>query len=115
MATSDATQKTLVQVQKPSERPELAAVGLLFIRFVLPMLIAVSGIIVLGVGGADRLDGGLGLLTASFCTFMLNLAYRVSASDTEREAEEAARDFFTEHGWWPDETPQAGTRRRPGS
>ena len=26
----------------------------------------------------------------------------------DREAEEAARDFFSEHGHWPDEAPPAG-------
>jgi hypothetical protein len=31
---------------------------------------------------------------------------KVAASgDPEREAEEAAREYFSEHGHWPDEAP----------
>jgi hypothetical protein len=31
---------------------------------------------------------------------------KVAASgDPEREAEAAARDYYSEHGHWPDETP----------
>jgi hypothetical protein len=49
--------------------------------------------------------GGVGLIVA------LILVARSGVGD--REAEEAARDFFTEHGHWPDEPPP-GSSPSPG-
>lgn len=48
--------------------------------------------------------GGLAVL-------LLNLLYRVGVSgDREREEEERAREYFDEHGVWPDEDAQRGGR-----
>ncbi len=44
--------------------------------------------------------GGVGLIVA------LILVARSGVGD--REAEEAARDFYAEHGHWPDEPPPSG-------
>jgi hypothetical protein len=43
--------------------------------------------------------GGIGLIG-----FLIYMAYDGVG---DREAEEAARDYFTEHGHWPDEAPPA--------
>ena len=43
--------------------------------------------------------GGIGLI--------IGLVYAAKAGNGDREAEEAARDYFTEHGHWPDEAPPA--------
>ena len=43
---------------------------------------------------------------AALSVLLLNLLYRLSVSDeSDREAEEAARDFYSRHGHWPDEDP----------
>ena len=37
---------------------------------------------------------------------LLNVLFRMGAEgDRERQAEEAARDYYTKHGHWPDEAP----------
>ena len=41
--------------------------------------------------------GGVGLIG-----FLL---YMMATGTGDREAEEAARDFYSEHGHWPDEPP----------
>ncbi len=41
--------------------------------------------------------GGVGLIV-----FLL---WAAKSGNGERDAEEAARDFFSEHGHWPDEAP----------
>ncbi len=42
--------------------------------------------------------GGIGLI--------VGLVYAAMAGNGDREAEEAARDYYTEHGHWPDEAPR---------
>jgi hypothetical protein len=44
---------------------------------------------------------------------LLNVLYRIGVQgDRERDTEQEARDFFDEHGRWPDE-PESAARRRP--
>lgn len=47
--------------------------------------------------------GGLGLIA-----FLCWAAYDGTG---DREAEDAAREYFTEHGHWPDEAPPAPSAR----
>ena len=48
--------------------------------------------------------GGIGLIAA--------LIWVARSGSGEREDEEAARDFFTRHGHWPDEPPEAAAVHR---
>ena len=53
-------------------------------------------------------DGWAMCVGAGLSVLLLNLLFRIGAQgDREREDEERARDFFTEHGHWPDEDPPA--------
>jgi hypothetical protein len=36
------------------------------------------------------------------------LLYAAKVGNGDREAEQAARDFYAEHGHWPDEAPGTG-------
>jgi hypothetical protein len=55
------------------------------------------------------LEGFALLAGAAASILLLNVLYRVGvAGDEERDREAAARDYFDEHGHWPDE-------ERPGS
>jgi hypothetical protein len=43
---------------------------------------------------------------AGLSVALINLLFRFGArGDEERQAEEDARQFFSEHGHWPDEPP----------
>ena len=78
---------------------------LLFVRWVLPGLIVVGGLIpILVSGSGTALHGGLGIVGAGIAVWLLSFFYRVGASgERERDAEEEARLYFDRHGRWPDE------------
>jgi hypothetical protein len=78
------------------------------IRYVLPGLIVLAGIVVLFARGFDvaALDAVVMLIAAGSSVFLLNWLYRIGVSGDEvRDDEEAARRHFDEHGAWPDDAP----------
>lgn len=78
---------------------------LLFVRYVLPGLIVVGGIVPILVSDSkSALHGGLGIIGAGIAVWLLSFFYRVGASgERERDAEDEARAYFDRHGRWPDE------------
>jgi hypothetical protein len=78
-----------------------------FVRYLLPALIALAGVLVLALAHGDvRFEGGASLLGAAGSVALVNWLYHRAVDVEERDAEEAARQFFTEHGYWPDEAPR---------
>jgi hypothetical protein len=78
---------------------------LVFVRYVLPALIVVGGLVPILVSDSrSALHGGLGVIGAGIAVWLLSYFYRVGASgERERDAEEEARQYFDRHGRWPDE------------
>jgi ABC-type spermidine/putrescine transport system permease subunit II len=75
-------------------------------RYGLPALILVAGVVLLIVGGDAPVGAGIVLIGVAVLVFVFNLFARLAvASQDDREREEAARDYYAEHGRWP--------RRRP--
>ena len=77
------------------------------VRYVLPGLLVVLGIVLWPVN-----PDGLGvelfsmLVGAGLSVLLLNWLFRFGAKgDHERQVEAYARDYFSEHGHWPDEKP----------
>jgi hypothetical protein len=75
------------------------------VRYVLPALVALAGVLVLilnrSINGLEGFAMGIGVAAS---ILLLNVLYRVGVSgDRERDDEEAARVYFDEHGRWPDE------------
>jgi hypothetical protein len=85
--------------------------ALVAVRYVVPAAIALVGLVVLIVDNTiDGLEGFAMFVGAGAAIVLLNVLYRVGVSgDAERDREADARDFFDEHGYWPDEEPA----RRP--
>lgn len=82
---------------------------LLALRFGLPALLVVTGVIVLSSGGDNAGEGGAMFIGAGLSVLLLNLLYRYGAAgDSERDEEEAARLHFDRHGRWPDEAQPGG-------
>ena len=77
------------------------------VRYGLPALLVLAGLAVLLIDdGTARFDGFAMLVGAGLSVALLNVLFRFGAAgDREREDEERARDFFSEHGHWPDERP----------
>lgn len=83
-------------------------------RIVLPLAIAIGGIVLIILGHASytaitdnqSLESGAGvaLLIVALIVWMINWLYRLSVrSNEDREYEERARDYFDRTGRWPDE------------
>jgi hypothetical protein len=75
------------------------------IRYGIPAALVVAGFAILAFAdGSVRWDGWAMCVGAGLAVLLLNLLFRFGArGDTERDAEEAAREYFTRHGRWPDE------------
>jgi hypothetical protein len=75
------------------------------IRYGLPAALIVAGFVILIVAdGAVRWDGWAMCVGAGLSVLLLNVLFRFGArGDREREAEEAAREYFARHGRRPDD------------
>jgi hypothetical protein len=77
-----------------------------FIRYWLPAIIVVAGVVLIVVT-PDKAEAAMYFVSAGLSVWLLNWLFRLGLSgDRERDAEDRARDFFDEHGHWPDETPR---------
>jgi threonine/homoserine/homoserine lactone efflux protein len=79
-----------------------------FVRYGLPILLLVAGGVLIGLGHASTHSPaaatGLVLAGLALTTWMFNWLFRLSIeSNHDREKEEQARDYFTQHGHWPGE------------
>jgi hypothetical protein len=84
---------------------------LLAVRYGVPIAIVLAGFLVMLVGSSSSaVHGGLGIIGAGLSVGLLNVFYRMSVTgDKDRDAEDAARDYFDLHGRWPDDDgPVAG-------
>ena len=86
---------------------------MLMVRYGIGAVMVLGGLVMLiispsglGVEGfAMAVGGGLSVL-------LINFLFRLGVEgDREREEEERARDYFDEHGVWPDEDDQAKGRK----
>jgi len=76
-----------------------------WVRYGLPAALAVMGVLMLVFGSAtNRWDGFFMAIGAALSILFLNVLFRAGAKgDEERASEEAAREYFAQHGHWPDE------------
>ncbi|MGI8660314.1 MAG: hypothetical protein ACR2LH_04670 [Thermoleophilaceae bacterium] len=79
--------------------------GLLAVRYGIPAVLLLAGLVVLFVGGEGiNLEGWALFTGAGLAVLLLNVLHRAGVSgDAERDHEEEARTFFDSHGHWPDE------------
>jgi hypothetical protein len=80
-------------------------VGLNTIRYIVPALLVIAGFVILFTAGDSlRWDGWAMCVGAGLAILLLNLLFRYGTQgDRERDAEESAREYFAEHGRWPDD------------
>jgi hypothetical protein len=76
-----------------------------WLRYGLPALLIVIGFVLLfTVEGNLRWDGWAMCVGAGLAILLMNVLFRFGArGDRERDAEVAAREYFVQHGRWPDE------------
>jgi hypothetical protein len=79
------------------------------VRTGLPLLIALVGLVLIATGDFSsktngRTGAGVVLVGIALMVWMLNWMFRMSIeSNSDREREEMAREYFDAHGHWPDE------------
>jgi len=89
---------------KPHSEPESGARKWLLtgVRYVLPVVVTICGLAIMALGSETDLEGGASIVSAGLAIYFLNWLYRIGVSgDRERDTEEAARDYFAQHGRWP--------------
>lgn len=77
-----------------------------FVRYGVPALIFLAGIVVAAVDTDSQrgMEVGAMLIGSAFAVLLMNLFFRIGVEgDTARDREEAAREYFDQHGHWPDE------------
>jgi hypothetical protein len=87
-----------------------------FVRVWLPVLIVLGGVaaIVATGGSLAGWEGGVAIIAAGISVWLLNVIFRVGVQgEAERDAEDAARDFYAQHGYWPDEAPPGSGPEAP--
>jgi hypothetical protein len=77
------------------------------VRYLLPLVLFIAGWVILFVADDSVKWDGFGMcLGAAGAILLLNLLFRFGAKgDQERQDEAAAREYYAEHGRWPDEAP----------
>jgi hypothetical protein len=82
-------------------------VGLHTIRYIVPAVLVVIGFVILFTTDASlRWEGWAMCVGAGLAILLLNVLYRYGATgDKERQEEDAAREYFSKHGRWPDDEP----------
>ena len=87
--------------------------GLHAVRYGIPLVLVVAGVIVSATAGGVGLAAGALFFSAGTAVLLLNVLYRIGVEGgKERDTEQEARDFFDKHGRWPDE-PESAARGRP--
>jgi hypothetical protein len=77
-------------------------------RVWLPLTIAVAGVVLIvdghGRSNSTAAAAGVALIVVALTVWLLNWLYRLSEQSAgDRDREERAREYFDEHGRWPDE------------
>ena len=78
---------------------------MLAVRYLLPLLLFLAGVAMFAIEPNSIGLEGLAMATgAALSVLFLNWLFRAGVrGDRERDAEEAARDYYAKHGRWPDE------------
>jgi len=76
-----------------------------FVRFGLPVLIVIAGVLLAVIGQRESAyEVGALLISAGLSVALLNLLYRVGVKgDEDRGREASAREYFDRTGHWPGE------------
>jgi hypothetical protein len=76
---------------------------LLWVRLVLPVATAFAGVVLIVLGHDNTRAAGVFLIGVAGMVVLANGFVRLSLqSERDREREEARREYFDEHGRWPD-------------
>lgn len=78
------------------------------VRYGIPAVLILAGLVAIVARGGDETSYELAAMSigGGLAVLLLNAVFRFGAKgDSDRDAEDAARRYFDEHGHWPDEAP----------
>lgn len=86
----------------------VADMVLKLVRYGIPTVLAVAGVLFLSFGDEDVRYDMFGMCVGAALSLLLfTFLFRMGVSgERDREQEEEARRYLTEHGHWPDEKPR---------
>jgi hypothetical protein len=78
------------------------------LRYGLPAVLIIVGFVLLfTVDGSLRWEGWAMCVGSGLAILLMNVLFRFGArGDRERDQELEAREFYSEHGYWPGEKPR---------
>ena len=78
---------------------------MIWLRYGLPAVLVVAGFVMLFVASDSiKWDGFAMCVGAGLAVLLMNVLFRFGAKgDEEREREDAAREYLSQHGRWPDD------------
>ena len=90
--------------QTPAHR---TSVPLLLVRHILPAIVVLAGILIFIVNPTTgNAEGSAGIVGAGLAWWLFGWLFRKGLEgDRDRDDEDAARAYFDDHGYWPDEAP----------
>ena len=85
--------------------PSAMKLGVPAVRYGIPAVLVLAGLVCLFAAPGNLAAEGWALFTgAGVAVLLLNMLFRIGAEgDKDRDREQEARDYFTEHGRWPDD------------
>jgi hypothetical protein len=89
-----------------AQQPEKQSFAMICLRYLLPAVVVIAGVVVMALGSETELEGGAGIAGAGLAIYAMNWLIRKASDDRERAQEEAAREYFDLHGRWPDEAAE---------
>jgi hypothetical protein len=92
------------------EETQRQSVGVLIVRYGLGALMVIGGVVMLIISPAGLgFDGFAMAVGGGLSVVLFNVLFRLGlSSEADRAQEEQARDYFDEHGEWPEDTPAQG-------
>jgi hypothetical protein len=96
--------------QHQIEQPRSQSVGMFTVRYGLGAVMVIGGVVMLIISPAGLGFDGFGMAVGGGLSVVLfNVLFRLGlSSEADRAQEERARDYFDEHGEWPEDKPSQG-------
>jgi hypothetical protein len=91
----------------PPRDPERPSTALIVVRYVVPIVVVLGGILVFVVNPTTiAAEGAAGIIGAGLAWYLFGWLFRKGVEgERDRDAEDAARAYFDRHGRWPDDPP----------
>jgi hypothetical protein len=94
---------------EPPRRRGALGFWLITFRYVVPALLVLTGTVFMLADWPDGAEAFSLFAGAGLSILLLNVLFRMGVQgDAERRREDEARDYFSEHGRWPDEDELRG-------